>query len=168
VHKARRSSRLALSIPVEIVGLDAAGTEIHEKAATKVVSKHGAYLFLVHRLQVGSELMLRVPHVNREQKCKIAWVGSTFGDHGPFETGVELESAENLWGVQFPPEDWVAPEQTPLAGERPGTLSPQDLSSDNERQLMAVNAIVNALIVVLEEKGVVTRSELSDKLKRFH
>jgi PilZ domain-containing protein len=167
VRHARRSSRVALSIPVEVVGIDASGTEVHEKASTKIVSRHGAYLFLHRRLFVGSDVTVRVPHLNLEQKCRVIWVGSTFGEQGPYETGIEMDAAENLWGVRFPPEDWVMPRQLPLAGDRPGPLLPQTISGDPEQQVMTIGAMLNVLIALLEEKGIVTRSELADKLKEL-
>ncbi len=167
MRDARRSSRIALSIPVEVSGLDASGAEIHESTTTTIVSRHGAYMFLEHRLLVGSELFLMIPHLDRKQKCRVIGIASEFGENGPYETGVELESAENFWSVQFPPEDWVVPKQVPLAGDQPGRTLPSTIVGDNEQQVLTISAMLHALILVLEEKGIVTPAELAEMLKRI-
>ena len=161
----RRSSRIALSIPVELSGVDSAGADVTERASTATLSRHGACIVLQHKFSAGSEVYLAIPHLERKQKCRVVWVTSAFGDSGPYETGVELESAENFWGVQFPPEDWVAPRNTPLAGSQPRAM-PSTMVGDHEQQLLTLTAMVQALISVLEHKGVVTPSELADMLRR--
>ena len=166
LRDSRRSSRIALSIPVEVSGVDASGAEIHESTNTTVVSRHGTYFFLQHRFVVGSEAVLTIPHLHREQRCRVVWIGAAFAENGPFETGVELDSAENFWGVQFPPEDWVVPKQVPLAGDQPGRTLPAHILGDHEQQVIMMGAMLNALIAVLEEKGIVTPGELAEMLKR--
>ena len=163
----RRSSRLAISVPVEIHGMDATGADILEKVSTKIVSKHGAFLILDHRMLVGSEVSLRVPQANLEKNCKVAWVGAPLGKHGPYETGIELEATDNFWGVQFPPDDWEAPQRVPLAGDLPARPVPPVLTGNNDQHVYTLGALQRALIAVLEEKGVVSPAELAVMLKRL-
>ena len=167
-HEARRSPRLALSIPVEVSGTDVAGAPVQEKTFTKVVSRTGAYIFLKHRLLVGAKITVKVAQHPQPQICRVVWAGARFGDEGPYETGIELESNDNPWGVHFPPEDWEAPEQVPLAGEkRPTAELPHPIEADNEQQVITLNAMLTALIAVLKEKGIVNSSELADMLNRM-
>ena len=166
-HEARRCPRLALSIPVEVSGMDVAGNPVQEKTFTKVVSRTGAYIFLKHRLLVGAKITLKVSQQPQPQICRVVWVGARFGDEGPYETGIELESNENPWGVHFPPDDWEAPEQVPLAGGRPAAELPHPIEADNEQQVITLNAMLTALIAVLKEKGIVNSSELADMLNRM-
>jgi PilZ domain-containing protein len=169
VHDQRRSSRLQISVPVEIHGMDATGADILEKVNTKIVSKHGAFLILDHRMLVGSEITLRVPQANRQKKCKVAWVGAPLGEHGPYETGIELEAADNFWGVQFPPDDWEAPapQRVPVAGALPARPTPQVLTGNNDQHVYTIGAMQRALIAVLEEKGLISPAELAEMLKRL-
>ena len=166
MHDQRRSSRLALSVPVEIQGMDATGADILEKVNTKIVSKHGAFLILGHRMLVGSQINLRLPQANLQKKCKVAWVGAPLGEHGPYETGIELESADNFWGVQFPPDDWQAPPADSQVSEPSPRPNPA-VAGGNEQQVYTIGAIQRALISLLEEKGVVSAAELSAMLKRL-
>ncbi|MBI2817764.1 MAG: PilZ domain-containing protein [Acidobacteria bacterium] len=161
----RRTSRIALCIPVEVSGLDATGAHATERANTATLSRHGAYLVLQHKFSEGSDVCLAIPHLERKQRCRVVWVRSAFGDSGPYETGVELDSAENFWGVQFPPEDWVAPKHAPLAGTQPRPM-PSSIVGDHEQQLLTLTAMLQALISVLEHKRVVTPAELADMLRR--
>lgn len=161
----RRSSRIALTIPVEVSGADGGGAPVIERANTSTLSRYGACIFLQHKFAEGAEVYLSIPHLDRKQKCRVVWVVSPVPDTGLYETGVELESAENFWCVQFPPEDWVAPANVPLAGTQPRGM-PSTILGDHEQQLLTLTAMVQALISVLEHKGVVTPSELADMLNR--
>lgn len=147
--------------------MDATGADILEKVNTKIVSKHGAFLILDHRMLVGSEVNLRVPQANLEKNCKVAWVGAPLGEHGPYETGIELEATDKFWGVQFPPDDWEAPQRVPLAGDLPARTGPPVLTGDNDQHVYTLGALQRALIAVLEEKGVVSPAELAAMLKRL-
>ena len=160
---ARRSTRLALALPVEVSWQDATGKEIHEKAITKLVSKHGACVMLEHCFELGAEVLLQVPHLDRQQKCCVVWIDKKAGGKKKYETGLELESAENFRGIQFPPEDWIVPKGVPLAGESSAAASPDHARSPDPHWL---GAMLNALVEVLEEKGVLSRAEISEKLKR--
>ena len=161
----RRSSRIVISIPVEVMGRDADGNEIREVTTTKYVNKHGGLLFVEQPFPLGAEVFVGIPHVERKQKCKVVWVSKERDERGRYSIGVELERAENFWGVQFPPEDWVAPMQVPLAGAAAGPILPPSASDDHEQRM--IRAILNSLIAVLEEKGVVTRRELAEMFKRM-
>lgn len=155
MHESRRSSRIPLAIPIEVSGLDATGAEFREKATTKVLSRYGACIVVKHRLLVGTEVRVSIPSARRDQTARVVWVNS---DSEPFETGVELDAAEHFWGVQFPPEDWVDGPKEPL---------PLPLAGNDEQQIVTVAMMLNALIAVLQEKGIVTKAELAETLKRL-
>ncbi len=104
----RRSTRVSCSIPVEVSGRDANGQEVHEKTTSNLVNKHGACISVSHQFSLGSEVVVKVPHTGRQQRCRVAWVSSVPRAGAICQIGVELERAENIWGVDFPPEDWGA------------------------------------------------------------
>ncbi|MBI4464213.1 MAG: hypothetical protein HY647_05865 [Acidobacteria bacterium] len=161
----RRSTRLALTIPVEVSGRDTAGKPVREKAATKLVNKHGACVLLKHFFAVGAVVTLRVPHLDRQQQCHVVSVAEKEGSQSVFETGLELEHAENFWDIQFPPEDWTVPKRTPLAGAPSESPSSDQSRSPDPHWL---GAMLNAIVAVLEDKGILSRAEISEKLKRMH
>ena len=104
----RRSTRVACSIPVEVSGLDAGGQEVHENTTSNLVNKHGACISVQHQFSLGSQVVVRVPHTERQQRCRVAWVSGALRAGGIYQIGVDLERAENIWGVISPPEDWDA------------------------------------------------------------
>ena len=109
-RKVRRSSRITIGIPVEVSGIDGSGTEVQEKTTTKLLSRFGACILLRHRFSGGSEIGISIPHLGRQQKCRVVWVAMEPGENGAYETGIELQTAEDFWGVQFPPDDWLVPQ----------------------------------------------------------
>ncbi len=104
----RRSTRVACSIPVEVSGLDAGGQEVHEKTTSNLVNKHGACISVQHQFSLGSEVVVKVPRTERQQRCRVAWISGGPHAGGIYQIGVEMERAENIWGVLSPPEDWGA------------------------------------------------------------
>ena len=106
----RRSSRISISIPLEVLGQDAQGSEIHAAATTKYVNKHGALVLADRAFPLNTEVTLQIPHQERSERAKVVWVSKEKDANGRSELGVELEDAENFWGVQFPPDDWVPTE----------------------------------------------------------
>ena len=101
----RRSDRILLAIPVEVSGRDNQGRAIHEKTMTNLVSKHGARFSSQHEFSVNSDAVVYVPHLERRQQSRVAWVSDAPDGRGNYQVAIELEHAENFWGVQFPPKD---------------------------------------------------------------
>jgi len=161
----RRSSRITISIPVEVLGQSSDGQEIRAAATTKYVNRHGALLLADRAFPLDAEVTVRLPHLEREQRCKVVWVSTERDANGRSGVGIQLERSENFWGVQFPPDDWVASPQAPLAGELSGPTLPANESDDNERRML--RTMVNAVVSVLEEKGFLTRAELAEMFQRL-
>ena len=116
----RRSTRIALSIPVEVSGWDVEGREIHEKTTTSFVNKHGARISLQHKFSVGSNVVISIPHLKREQRCRVVWMSRLPNDRDNYQVGVELERPENFWGIDFPPGSWAVSTAASLMGDLPG------------------------------------------------
>ena len=160
----RRSSRITISIPVEVLGQDTDGEKIRAAATTKYVNRHGALLLAERAFPLDTEVTVQIPHLEREQQCRVVWVSTERDENGRSGLGIQLEQAENFWGVQFPPDDWVAQPQAPLAGEFSGPTLSASESDENERR--TIRTMLNALVSVLEEKGFLTRAELADMFQR--
>ena len=116
----RRSTRILLSIPVEVSGWDVEGREIHEKTTTSLVNKHGARISLQQKISVGSNVVISIPHLKREQRCRVIWMSCLHDDRDNYQIGVELERPDNFWGVDFPPGDWDVSTAASLMGNLPG------------------------------------------------
>jgi Tfp pilus assembly protein PilZ len=161
----RRSSRITVSIPLEILGRDSDGTEIRAAATTKYVNKHGALLLADRPFPIETEITLQIPHQDRARQAMVVWVSQESDAAGQYGIGVELAEAENFWGVQFPPDDWVPTEAVPLAGEATSAVVATAESDEQERR--KIRMMLNALVSVLEEKGVLTRAELADTFQQL-
>ena len=160
----RRSSRITISIPLEILGRDSDGSEIRVAATTKYVNKHGALLLADQPFPIETEITLQIPHQDRTAQATVVWVSQEKDASERTGLGVELAEAENFWGVQFPPDDWVPAEAAPLAGEVPASPATPAVSED--RELHTLRTMLNALVSVLDEKGYLTRAELADMFQR--
>ncbi len=98
----RRSDRVSLSIPIEVMSTDVSGEYFTEHAKTTVLSCHGATIIVNRKLAPNQEVLIRRPATNKEAECRV--VGQIGGQAGAYVYGVELlDSNENLWGIEFPP-----------------------------------------------------------------
>jgi hypothetical protein len=161
----RRSSRISVTIPLEVRSQNPNGGEARVAATTKYVNRHGALLLTEHMFPTDSEVTLYIPHLERQAQCRVVWVSEQRDKSGLYCLGIELKDAENFWGVQFPPDDWIPSPQAPLAGEQPSAVvSPTD-ADEQERRTLRI--MVNAMVAVLEEKGLLTRGELAESFQRL-
>ena len=163
----RRSSRISISIPLEVRGQDRQGKEVQVAGTTKYVNRHGGLLLTQLPFPADSEVTIHIPHLEREQSCRVIWVSEQKDKTGHYVLGIELPDAENFWGVQFPPEDWVPSPQVPLAGEE-STATAVAASEMDDQERRTLRNMVNALVAVLEEKGLLTRAELAETFQRLN
>lgn len=111
----RRGNRVSLSFQVEIAGFDSTGTFFHDQTVTTDVSEHGCRFDLLHELQCGDVLLLRLS--SRQGGCRetskpiafeVAWVvPSAMG----WSVGVAKLQHTDLWHMRFPA---TAPNKTTL------------------------------------------------------
>lgn len=159
----RRSSRITVTIPLEVRSQD--GNETRAAATTKYVNRHGALLLTEQLFPLDTEVTLYIPHLERETQSRVVWVSADKDKSGFYGLGVELKDAENFWGVQFPPDDWIPSPQAPLAGEQSSAVVPPTDADEQERRTLRI--MVNAMVAVLEEKGLLTRGELAETFQRL-
>lgn len=122
----RRSQRVEVSIPVTLIGKDSSGREFRENTRTVVVNKHGAKIATTHHLELESEVTVENRKLGKKAKGKIAWLGESLSARDPLQVGVQLYEAENIWGIEFPPEDW---EDAVRKAFVPKESSPAELSA---------------------------------------
>lgn len=122
----RRSTRLSISIPITISGNDASGREFEENARTVVVNKHGAKIATSHELKLGTVLEVENRSLKLKTQGTVVWLSNPPAPHKPWEIGVALAEAANIWGIEFPPGDWQEGAPTGKGGRKldPGALPP--------------------------------------------
>lgn len=93
-------------MPIIIRGVDAAGQTFKEDTWTIGVNKQGAKIATYHPWQVGDQITIENPVLDRAGEAHVVRVEERRFPEDPFEIGVELNEPQNIWGVKFPPENW--------------------------------------------------------------
>jgi hypothetical protein len=105
----RRSMRILLSVPVTIDG-KIANRGFCEETRTLVVNAHGALISLAAGVTNGQTITMSNGATRDSRDCRIVYVGSP--QAGRSQLGVEfLKPSSAFWQLDFPPDDWVAPEK---------------------------------------------------------
>ncbi|MFQ5776765.1 MAG: hypothetical protein ACE5IP_02020 [Terriglobia bacterium] len=101
----RRSERIPLAVPLFVSSLDPS-TKFSERCETTSVSRHGCLLRSPKQLQVGVRVRLDIPHTDRTTSAHVVSASVAERDSQTFEVALELDKAQNFWGIRFPPDDW--------------------------------------------------------------
>jgi hypothetical protein len=100
--RARRSCRVALSIPIRVFGTDYRGVVFTEDTVTIVVNLHGAKIRMTHQLLPDQEILL-FSHPTRQDALFRVVSKVQSADRQYTYWGIEnLEPKRNIWGVDFP------------------------------------------------------------------
>jgi hypothetical protein len=133
----RRSARLSMIVPVTIRGTDASGQVFKENTWTIGVNKHGAKLATFHQVGLGELIQIENPVLGRTAKARVKRVAEKRFSEDPYEIGIELLEAQNVWGVKFPPEDWQKGPSAVTTGRLPqkaGAPTPAEQPTSPARQ----------------------------------
>src|SRR5271166_1414351 len=109
----RRSTRIVQAVPLVVTGVDALGRPFAERTSTLIINCHGCRYQSKHYVLKNMWVNLEVPHAEpghapRRVRGKVAWIQRPRTVRQLFQVALELESAGNMWGIGFPPEDWFA------------------------------------------------------------
>jgi hypothetical protein len=96
----RRSSRVLVSIPLLISGKRENGKRFEGSADAVIVNKHGGKIRTSEQLSSGMQIRIAIVSPYRFQMARVV------REEAAGEFSIELQEAENLWGVYFPPDDW--------------------------------------------------------------
>lgn len=98
----RRTDRISLSVPIQVLGTEITGQDFVEEARTVSISRHGATIVLGRKLAPVQQVTLRRVGSAKEAIARV--VGQIGGQPLGFIYGVALlDPAVNLWGIEFPP-----------------------------------------------------------------
>jgi hypothetical protein len=99
-QKHRRSARIAIQIPVEVIGIESNGSRFRDLARTESVSEHGGCLLLNRVLVPQQELRLR-RLLGEEITVRV--IGEVKRTAEGILYGVSfLEGSFDYWGIHFP------------------------------------------------------------------
>jgi hypothetical protein len=100
--------RVLLSIPISVSGKIQAAN-FAEDTRTLVVNAHGALVSLAAGVAVGQTVTILHKASQQSRECRMIYVGSM--QAGKSQVGLEfIEPCPGFWQIDFPPDDWVAPE----------------------------------------------------------
>ena len=103
---ARRSTRLALQIPVILTSLDPA-CDFHKECKTVFVNAHGCGIIVPQLLNNKTPVTVELVSSGAKKNGLVVLAISLLENFSWF-LGVEFVSPGNLWGVENPPADWSA------------------------------------------------------------
>jgi hypothetical protein len=105
----RRSMRVLLSVPIFVSGKKASGHDFNEETRTLVVNAHGCLISLATEVVAGQQVRMSNKATQESIGCRVVYVGAA--QAGRAQMGIEFEKpSPAFWQIDFPPEDWVAPE----------------------------------------------------------
>jgi len=105
----RRSMRVLLSVPIFVTGETREGQKFEEQTRTLVVNAHGALISLAAKVIAGQQIQVSNRATRKSMDCRIVYVGNPAA--GKMQMGVEFtEACPSFWQIDFPPDDWVVPE----------------------------------------------------------
>jgi hypothetical protein len=100
------------AVPITVSGVDALGQPFKERTTTVMVNCHGCKYQSKHYVPKNSIVTLEIPRMEpgvppRIVPGHVVWVQRPRTVRELFQIGLEFEAAGNVWGIAFPPEDWV-------------------------------------------------------------
>ncbi len=99
-ERARRSSRVLVSLALAVSGQKSDGSHVSGSAETILVNRHGAKIRSTVPLEPKMEVRVAMLAPYKWRVGQVVWA-----DSGEREYGIELYRPENFWGIYFPPQD---------------------------------------------------------------
>jgi hypothetical protein len=101
----RRSLRVTIDMPVEVVAQSLDGETFRQDTRTTVVSAHGALVVLETAAEIKPSLLLINKKTGGEAQCRVAYQKRI--ESGKVELGVEfVDPQPRFWRIAFPPDNW--------------------------------------------------------------
>jgi hypothetical protein len=102
----RRTSRVNISIPIVISGVDAEGNRFSESVRTQVINQHGGEIAMAHRLAISTEVLVENRAMGVVAKASVIRSGKKDDAQDLRPVVLRLLEAQNVRGITFPPDDW--------------------------------------------------------------
>lgn len=105
----RRSMRVLLSVPIQASGKTTDGKDFQEQARTLIVNAHGALISLSAAVAAGQKITIANKATRQSVECSVVYLGTA--QAGKTQMGIEfVRPSPDFWQIDFPPDDWVVPE----------------------------------------------------------
>jgi hypothetical protein len=160
----RRSTRLAIAIPVSISGRDSRDQTFKENTRTVIINKHGAKIVTFHELALGSEILLENRALGRSAKTFVVWLGDRRSVKEAQEVGVQLSEPQNIWGIDFAPDDW---QEGPPIGEGGQRLEKAAAPSPPSPAPATASTAGESASAAITAPGTVTDAALQGRFQEF-
>jgi hypothetical protein len=130
----RRSSRIARRLPIAVTGIDALGQSYKENTSTVTINRHGCDYLSRHFTPKNSVVMLEMRDAGSRPPVPgcVVWVRRPHTVRELFHVGIEFETPGNVWGIQFPPEDWSSPPNASKGERKAQGISATDVNSADD------------------------------------
>jgi hypothetical protein len=97
----RRTDRVDLTVPVEIIGADSVGLQVFRTGTASVINRNGASVHLDYKLVPDQVVTIR--NLANSKECEGRIVGLVGQEGSHFSYGVALLDPDmNLWDIEFP------------------------------------------------------------------
>src|SRR5438132_1451684 len=108
----RRSTRIVQAVPLVVTGVDALGRPFVERTSSLIINCHGCRYQSKHYVLKNMWVTMEIPHQESGQpprtvRGRVGWIQRPRTVRQLFQVALELEVSGNVWGIAFPPEDWV-------------------------------------------------------------
>ena len=129
------------AVPITVAGTDALGRSFKERTTTVIVNCHGCKYQSKHYVPKNSMVMLEISRPDPSQPPR--WVeGRVVLVQRPrtvrelFQISLEFETAGNVWGIAFPPEDWFPyPDEVAASIPAPPELAAAQEATSEHKEL---------------------------------
>ncbi len=170
LNQDRRSTRLAMSIPVMLTGVDADGNSFSESVHTLIVNKHGGKVATSRQLAMGTEVSIENRTLGVVARANVVWLSEKRYPGDLHHVGLQLIEAQNVWGIAFPPDDWRSqPREVdlPATGDPPTTELADALEAETRLSSLAGEEITIRLLQELQESADAHARDFQDRLKEL-
>ena len=117
---------MPLAVPLQVSSLDPR-VQFKQNCITVAVNAHGCMFQSPRALEADLPVGLYVPHTKQFAKARVV-SSNPLGESGKlWQIGVELDRARDIWGIDFPPDDW--PDRPRDGQEQAHDESPSELAS---------------------------------------
>jgi hypothetical protein len=139
-----------------IHGEDTEQKAFREDTRTLIVNRHGARLITSQRLEVGAEILVENPALRSMVKANVVWVSAKQDSTGRREAGIQLVESRNIWGIEFPSDDWstdvkVAENPASKAASAPRPASAESASVRSSASPLSSEQIATQILRDLHE-----------------
>ncbi|MGB6623502.1 MAG: hypothetical protein WBE43_01840 [Candidatus Acidiferrales bacterium] len=133
----RRSTRIAQSVPITVIGVDALGQAFKERTSTVSINCHGCKYQSKHYVPKTSQVTIEIPRADSDAPprivdARVAWVQRPRTVRELFQIGVEFNIPGNAWGIAFPPTDWFPLPSEEITLEIPSPIAAAEAKAEPE------------------------------------